>query len=161
MICTPKKNTLLNLSVVIFLVLLLAFVFYFSYIDILPQIIWQFTFFLSALLLIELLVKFFLPEYSYILDKDVFKITKTMGKKITTVAAIDLDKIDCLLTSDEYKKQDTSKIKSVFNYNANIFSASCSVLVFSYNNSSEAIYFEPSSDFAFFLKEALRSASFW
>lgn len=143
MIYTPKKRTSVN--VLICLAFLLAFVIcvYVTKKFSLPDSIWQGVFFVEAIILCELLTKFFLPIYTYSIDDSSFIITKTLGKSVRTVCNIDLPRIVAVLPKGEYKKQEEYNPRSVYNYNGNIASHSCYVLIFEYSDCAEAVFFEP------------------
>jgi|GEM_PF-1707661 len=140
---TPIKNCFKNFLIVTALIVFFIIVFYLCHVGLFSPIVWQSAFFFVALTVCELLIKFFLPEYTYILDDECFKITKTLGKKITTVCDIDLSKIVALYSREEYKKQEEYKPRNCYNYNGNVFESSCYVLVFKYSDCCECVFFEP------------------
>lgn len=145
---SPTKNIKFNLILVFLMITIVAVSVAVCVAFSLQQIIWQSIFFLVALVLCELLVKYILPVYTYVLDEESFIITKTLNKKVITVCNIDTVRIVALYTRDEFKKQERYKPKSIYNYNGNLVTNSCYVLVFEYSDCSEAVAFEPSKAMA-------------
>lgn len=143
MFYTPKKNNLKYTLTFISGMFLLIVLFLLSHLDIVSELLCQITFFIEAIFYTFLLSKFYLPTYTYILEDERFKIIKAIGNKAITVCDIDYSKITDVISKAEYKKQENSKIKSVYNYSSNIFSSSCYCLVFKYSERFEAVFFEP------------------
>lgn len=148
MTCSPIKNVKVNAFIVLILIVIfvlsIALVTIFS----LPKIIWQSVFFVIAVIFCELCVKYFLPQYTYTLNSESFIITKTLNNKTITVCNIDIDRIVEIYTREKYKKQESYQPKSIYNYNGNLATDSCYVLIFEYSNCSEAVCFEPSKEMA-------------
>ncbi len=146
MIYTPKKNIKANILISLCAVaLFLVSVFVTAYFD-LPNVIWQGTFFALAILVCELMTKYFLPVYIYSIDNESFVINKTMGKTSKIVCNIDVPRIVALYSNKEYKKQETHNPRSIYSYNGNIVTDSCYVLIFEYSDCTEAVCFEPNAE---------------
>ncbi len=143
MIYSPKKNNKVNILIsftaIIIFVASVLITFYFG----LPKAIWQGTFFVLAIVICELMTKYFLPEYVYSIDSDSFVITKNLGKNSKVICNIDVPRIVALYPNKEYKKQETYSPRNVYSYNGNIVTDSCYVLIFEYSDCTEAVCFEP------------------
>lgn len=148
-----KVNTLISLTMLV----ILAVIYTIVKLYLLPDVIWQGVFFVLAIILCELMVKYFLPIYTYSFDNDRFLINKTLGRKTVTVCDIDTDKIVALYSRDEYKKQELYAPKSVYNYNGNVVPTSCRVLIFKYSDCTEAVVFEPSIEMQNFIHARIES----
>lgn len=148
MIDVPNKRKGINALIIITLIALFFVSLLVSKHFSLPNVIWQGVFFVGAIVICQLSVKYFLPVYTYSFDDGSFIITKTMGKKITTVCNIDTPRIVALYDKDEYKKQEQYVPRGVYNYCGNIIPNSCCVLIFEYSDCCEAVVFEPKPEMA-------------
>lgn len=117
----------------------------------LQDAIWQGVFFISAYVICDFSVKRFIPKYVYSIDNSSFVITKTIGKKTSTVCNIDTGNIDTVIELSEYKKQEEHKVKNMYRYSTNLFGSSYYVLVFNYNGYKEGVIFEPNSSMIEFI----------
>lgn len=146
MIYSPEKNKGKFLLVFFIGIVILFILFLLCQFKIVTQTLCQFAFFFEAVFYTHILSKFYLPIYTYYVEKNRFIIDKKIGNKIVTVCDVDFPNIVDILSKNEYKKQENYDIKSVYNYNSNIFSNSCYYLIFNYSQRYEAIIFEPSED---------------
>lgn len=157
MTCTPIKkvrdNTLIALTMFVIFAVVFFLVRYFS----LPAVIWQGVFFVLAIILCELLTKYFLPIFTYVFDGDSFIINKSLGNKNVTVCNIDSVKIVALLTRDEFKSQDIYSPKSIYNYNGNVIARDSRVLIFQYSDCTEAVVFEPDGKMTMAILDLIRN----
>lgn len=157
MTCTPIKKVRTNTIIVLTMFLVFASAFALVKFFFLPEVIWQGVFFVLAVILCELAVKYFLPIYTYSVDDTSFVINKNLGKRNTTVCNIDLDRIVALYTRDEYKKQEQYLPRSIYNYNGNVVTDSCRVLIFRYSDCTEAVVFEPNDKMSALILDLIRN----
>lgn len=157
MIFTPKKRTLLNVTISLSALLIFAVFVVISKLFNLPDVVWQGAFFVLAIIMCELLTKYFLPIYTYLVDEKSFIIRKTLGKKDVTVCNVDLPRVVALYTKEEYKKQEEYHPVNVYNYNGNIVPASCYVLIFEYSDCTEAVIFESNTEMAELIRASIKS----
>ena len=123
----------------------------------LPAVVWQSAFFITSIILCELSVKYFIPVYTYVIDDKSFVITKTLGKKVTTVCNIDTYRVVSVLTEPDYKNSHKQEVSNIYNYSCNPFNKSNYVLVFEYSNSREAVIFEPNEAMVGFIRDLIKN----
>lgn len=157
MIYIPNKRAKINFLIVFLLIIIFVASVYLTEQFSLPDAIWQGVFFVEAIILCELLTKFFLPVYTYSIDDSSFIITKTLGNSVRTVCNIDIPRIVAVLTKEEYKKQEEYNPRSVYNYNGNFVPNSCYVLMFEYSNCFEAVVFEADEKMANIIRDAIKN----
>ncbi|MBE6649871.1 MAG: hypothetical protein E7613_01025 [Ruminococcaceae bacterium] len=117
----------------------------------LPSVIWQGVFFVLAIITCELSVKYFIPVYTYIIDSESFIITKTLGKKVTTVCNVDLYRITDVVTNIDFENGFKSRVSSIYNYSCNPGTKGRYALIFEYSNCKEAVLFEPNEEMYSFI----------
>lgn len=143
---TPKKDNLKSTAIFLLGLLLLLTLFLFSSLGIIPDVICHFAFMIEAIFYTFILNKFVLPIYTYTINKEEFTIVKTMGQKSVMVCNIEVSRISDLLMHEDYKKEEDTEIKSVYNYCANFSASSRYCLIFEYSNFKEAVIFEPNRE---------------
>lgn len=157
MVYTPNKDN--RKTTVVFLVgiVLLMTLFLLSHKGIIHEVICHTVFLVEAIYFSFILSKFVLPVYTYTINSDCFTIIKTLGKKDSLECNIELSKIVNIVTYKEYKKQEKTEIKSVYNYCANISASSCHCLIFEYSDCRECVMFEPDTSMVEALKKCVMS----
>lgn len=123
--------------------------------------IYQFAWLVCLVLFIQSVTRYFIYEYSYVINQDSFEIIQKSGKKQISLCNINFSTAVDVYTKAQYKlsKKNIGRIKTCYNYTQNFMPDNKFYYIFDFNGEKFCIVIEINGEFAGEMKAKIKKSS--